>query len=78
MQLGFSLAQAQIAARSYTEAAANALDAEAVAMGFAGVLEWQWQEILLSGRGFDRAHARKVARAYLAGCFPDSFGPGIS
>ena len=54
------------------------LDAEAVAMGFAGVLEWQWQEILLSGRGFDRAHARKVARAYLAGCFPDSFGPGIS
>ena len=49
------------------------LNAEAVAMGFAGVLEWQWQEILLSGRNFDRDHARKVARAYLAGVFPKEF-----
>lgn len=51
------------------------LSAEAVAMGFAGVLEWQWQEILLSGRNFDRTHARKIARAYLAGMFPREF-PG--
>ena len=49
------------------------LDAEAVAIGFAGILEWQWQEILVSGPGFDRANARRVARAYLAGTFPREF-----
>lgn len=49
------------------------LNAEAVAMGFAGILEWQWQEILVSGAAFDRAHARAVARAYLAGTFPREF-----
>jgi len=49
------------------------LDAEAVAMGFAGILEWQWQEILVSGAAFDREHARQVARAYLAGTFPREF-----
>jgi TetR/AcrR family transcriptional repressor of bet genes len=52
------------------------LDAEAVAMGFAGILEWQWQEILVSGAAFDRQHARRVAHAYLAGTFPREFhGP---
>jgi TetR/AcrR family transcriptional repressor of bet genes len=49
------------------------LHAEAVAIGFAGVLEWQWQEILLNGRRFDRTRARHVARAYLAGVFPREF-----
>jgi TetR/AcrR family transcriptional repressor of bet genes len=49
------------------------LNAEAVAMGFAGILEWQWQEILVSGSSFDRTHARAVARAYLAGIFPREF-----
>ena len=49
------------------------LNPEAVAMGFAGILEWQWQEILQSGRAFDRDHAREVARAYLAGIFPREF-----
>ena len=49
------------------------LNAEAVAMGFAGILEWQWQEILVSGPAFDREHARRVARAYLAGTFPREF-----
>ena len=49
------------------------LNAEAVAMGFAGILEWQWQEILVSGSSFDRTHARAVARAYLAGTFPREF-----
>lgn len=49
------------------------LNAEAVAMGFAGILEWQWQEILVSGAAFDRDHARGVARAYLAGTFPREF-----
>ena len=54
------------------------LNAEAVAMGFAGILEWQWQEILVSGSSFDRVHARSVARAYLAGTFPREFPPEIS
>ena len=49
------------------------LDAEAVAIGFAGILEWQWQEILVSGPDFDRDNARRVARAYLAGTFPREF-----
>lgn len=52
---------------------ARHLDAEAVAIGFAGILEWQWQEILVSGAAFDREHARRVARAYLAGSFPREF-----
>ena len=51
------------------------LNAEAVAMGFAGILEWQWQDILVSGHDFNRAHARRVARAYLANTFPGQFGP---
>jgi TetR/AcrR family transcriptional regulator, transcriptional repressor of bet genes len=49
------------------------LNAEAVAMGFAGILEWQWQDILVSGHDFDRAHARSVSRAYLANLFPEQF-----
>jgi TetR/AcrR family transcriptional regulator, transcriptional repressor of bet genes len=49
------------------------LNVEAVAMGFAGILEWQWQNILVSGPQFDRAHARSVARAYLANAFPGQF-----
>ena len=49
------------------------LNAEAVALGFAGILEWQWQEILVSGPDFDRDNARGIARAYLAGTFPREF-----
>jgi len=49
------------------------LNAEAVAIGFAGLLELQWQEIMLAGRRFDREHARRTARAYLAGMFPNEF-----
>jgi TetR/AcrR family transcriptional repressor of bet genes len=51
------------------------LDAEALAMGFSGLLEWQWQEILVSGRGFDRDQAKQTARAYLASIFPQEFAP---
>jgi TetR/AcrR family transcriptional repressor of bet genes len=51
------------------------LNAEALAMGFAGLLEWQWQEILVSGRNFDRAAAKGVARAYLGSIFPREFAP---
>ena len=51
------------------------LNAEALAMGFSGLLEWQWQEILVSGRGFDRDAAKRNARAYLASIFPQEFAP---
>jgi TetR/AcrR family transcriptional repressor of bet genes len=51
------------------------LDAEALAMGFSGLLEWQWQEILVSGRSFDRDAAKRQARAYLASLFPQEFAP---
>jgi TetR/AcrR family transcriptional repressor of bet genes len=51
------------------------LDAEALAMGFSGLLEWQWQEILVSGRSFDRDAAKRTARAYLASIFPQEFAP---
>ena len=51
------------------------LNAEALAMGFSGLLEWQWQEILVSGRGYDRDAAKQTARAYLASIFPQEFSP---
>jgi TetR/AcrR family transcriptional repressor of bet genes len=51
------------------------LNAEALAMGFSGLLEWQWQEILVSGRSFDRETAKQTARAYLASIFPQEFAP---
>jgi len=51
------------------------LDAEALALGFSGLLEWQWQEILVSGRNFDRTAARRSARAYLSSIFPAEFAP---
>lgn len=49
------------------------LRARVVAMGFAGVLEFLWQNILVEGRRFDRAEARATALAYLAGNFPREF-----
>jgi TetR/AcrR family transcriptional repressor of bet genes len=51
------------------------LDAEALAMGFSGLLEWQWQDILGEGRNFDRVAAKRIARAYLASIFPQEFAP---
>ena len=51
------------------------LNAEALALGFSGLLEWQWQEILVSGRSFDREAAKRTARAYLASIFPQEFAP---
>ena len=51
------------------------LNAEALALGFSGLLEWQWQEILVSGRSFDREAAKRAARAYLASIFPQEFAP---
>lgn len=49
----------------------------AVALGFAGTLEYLWQDILVEGRRFDRAEARSIARAYLAGNFPQEFASFI-
>ncbi|MDY0881316.1 TetR family transcriptional regulator C-terminal domain-containing protein [Dongia soli] len=49
------------------------LDAEAVALGLAGLLDGQWQDIMVSGETFDRQRAHRVAQAYLAGLFPNEF-----
>jgi TetR/AcrR family transcriptional repressor of bet genes len=53
------------------------LRARAVALGFAGTLEYLWQDILVDGRRFDRAEAKSIARAYLAGNFPKEFATFI-
>lgn len=50
------------------------VDAEAVALGLAGLIEHLWQEILAAGPGVDRARARRIAGAYLASIFPREFG----
>jgi TetR/AcrR family transcriptional repressor of bet genes len=49
------------------------VNAEAVALGFAGLVDQLWQEIL-AGPGFDRGRARHIALAYLASVFPREFG----
>jgi TetR/AcrR family transcriptional repressor of bet genes len=49
------------------------IDAEAATYGFAGLLEWLWQESLSEGRRFDRKRARGIARKYLASLFPRHF-----
>jgi TetR/AcrR family transcriptional regulator, transcriptional repressor of bet genes len=49
------------------------LDAEAAALGLIGIIEYQWQEIMVAGRRFDRARARRTVRAYLANVFPRHF-----
>jgi len=49
------------------------LDAEAVALAFAGLLDGQWQEIMIMGAAYDRAKARRLILAFLAGLFPQHF-----
>ena len=66
---------AEIIAQGNAGAGYHHLNAEALALGFAGLLEWQWQEILVSGRDFNRAAARRNADAYLASIFPQEFAP---
>jgi TetR/AcrR family transcriptional regulator, transcriptional repressor of bet genes len=51
----------------------DGVDAEAATYGFAGLLEWLWQESLTEGRRFDRKRARMIARRYLASLFPRHF-----
>jgi TetR/AcrR family transcriptional repressor of bet genes len=65
----------EIIAKGNSGAGYRHLNAEALAIGFAGLLEWQWQEILVSGRSFDRTAAKRAARAYLASIFPQEFAP---
>jgi TetR/AcrR family transcriptional repressor of bet genes len=49
------------------------LDAEAVALAFAGLLDGQWQEIMMAGAGYDRMAARRLVLLFLAGLFPRHF-----
>ena len=49
------------------------LDAEAVALAMAGLLDGQWQDIMIAGAGYDRAHARRINHAFLAGLYPQHF-----
>jgi TetR/AcrR family transcriptional repressor of bet genes len=51
------------------------LNPTAVAMAFAGLLDWHWQDVLASGAAFDRAQALNITYAYLAGLFPREFAP---
>jgi TetR/AcrR family transcriptional repressor of bet genes len=65
----------EIIARGNSGGGYKHLNAQALAIGFAGLLEWQWQEILVTGRSFDRTAARRAARAYLTSIFPQEFAP---
>lgn len=49
------------------------LDAEAVALAFAGLLDGQWQEIMTAGPAYDRTAARRIVLLFLAGLFPRHF-----
>lgn len=49
------------------------VDAEAAASGLAGLIEWQWQSLLVEGRSFDRRKAVRLCRAYLHGVFQRHF-----
>jgi TetR/AcrR family transcriptional repressor of bet genes len=51
------------------------VDAEAAAVGLIGTIEYLWQDIMVAGRRFDRARARRTVRAYLANVFPRHFQP---
>ena len=53
----------------------GSVDAEAAAIGLIGAIEYLWQEIMVAGRRFDRARARRTVRAYLANIFPRHFQP---
>jgi TetR/AcrR family transcriptional repressor of bet genes len=54
----------------------TAVDAESVAIGLAGLIEYLWQEIMVAGRRFDRGRARQTVRSYLASIFPNHFTAG--
>jgi phenylpropionate dioxygenase-like ring-hydroxylating dioxygenase large terminal subunit/AcrR family transcriptional regulator len=45
-------------------------DADAVALGLAGLIDQLWQEILFAGDEFDREAGKRQCRAYLTSVFP--------
>ena len=47
-------------------------DPRALAIGFIGLLEWFWQDIMIEGASFDRRRAVATARAYLKSVFPSA------
>jgi TetR/AcrR family transcriptional repressor of bet genes len=49
------------------------LDAEAMALAFAGLLDGQWQDIMTKAGDYDRAAARRIVLLFLAGIFPRHF-----
>src|ERR1700741_5149576 len=53
------------------------VDAEAAALGLIGTIEYLWQEIMVTGRRFDRTRARRTVRAYLANIFPRHFSADV-
>lgn len=60
--------------RELAESGGNpVINAEAVAIGFVGALEWLWEERLLGRRKLQPAWAKKTMLAYLAGAFPKYF-----
>jgi len=54
------------------------IDAEAVALGLAGLMGGLWEEMLTDGRHFDRARAQRLSRSYLETIFPGLFGPNVT
>lgn len=63
----------RLVARLVADGGYEGVDAEAATYGFAGLLEWLWQESLIEGRRFDRGRACAIARRYLASMFPRHF-----
>lgn len=57
-----------VAAGNYTH-----IDPVAVGTAYSGLLEWHWQELLVSKSAFDFDAARKRIRSYLASIFPKHF-----
>jgi len=49
------------------------LDAEAMALAFAGLLDGQWQDMMTKAADYDRAAARRIVLRFLAGIFPRHF-----
>ena len=49
------------------------LNAEALTSAFLGLIDGLWQEILFAGDSFDREHAKRKCKSYLASVLPEHF-----
>lgn len=49
------------------------IDVDAVAISFAGLLEWLWQEKLAAGSQFNLKRAQRLVQGHLANSFPRHF-----